>query len=56
MIYLVYQTTPLLGGIRPIMAFFSEEEAKEYCKRTNERLEGYGYVAIPAVGGTQDVT
>ena len=52
MIYLVYQTTPLLGGIRPIMAYTDEKEAKKFCKEMNERLEGYGYVAIPVVRGS----
>ena len=52
MIYLVYQTTPLLGGIRPIMAYTDEKEAKKFCKDMNERLEGYSYIAIPVVRGT----
>ena len=52
MIYLVYQTTPLLGGIRPIMAYTDEKEAKKFCDDMNKRLEGYGYVAIPVVRGT----
>ena len=56
MIYLVYQTTPLLGGIRPIMAYFSEEKAKEYCKKMNEHLDGYAYVTIPIAEMTSDVT
>lgn len=56
MIYLVYQTTPLLDGIRPIMAYTDEAKAKEYCKRMNGRLVGYAYVAIPVVRGTQNAS
>ena len=56
MIYLVYQTTPLLGGIRPIMAYFSEDKARDYCKMMNKKLVGYAYVELPIAEMTQDVT
>lgn len=52
MIYLVYQTTPLFGGIRPCYAYTDEKEAKKFCDKMNKHLVGYGYVAIPVVRGT----
>ena len=34
-VFLVYQTTPLLGGVRPICCFKSKHSADEYCRKCN---------------------
>lgn len=45
-VYLVYQTTPLLGGVRPIYCFESKKDAKEYCVKCNEQGYGFGVLEL----------
>ena len=45
-VFLVYQTTPLLGGVRPICCFESKRDAKEYCVKCNEQGNGFNFLEI----------
>ena len=40
-VFLVYQTTPLLGGVRPICCFKSKHSADEYCRKHNMMGDGF---------------
>lgn len=46
MMYLVYQTTPLFGGMRPIFVTKDRAIARRFCELKNENEEGYGFCLI----------
>lgn len=45
-VFLVYQTAPLLGGVRPICCFKSKRSADEYCRKHNITGDGFKTMEI----------
>ena len=49
-VFLVYQTTPLLGGVRPICCFKSKHSADEYCRKCNMTGDGFKTMEVNLYG------
>ena len=54
-VYLVYQTTPLLGGVRPICCYESREDAENYCLECNKHGDGFGVLELNMYKENKDV-
>lgn len=49
-VYLVYQTTPLIGGIRPICCYKHQKDAEDYCLKCNVHGNGFGILELNLYG------
>lgn len=54
-VFLVYQTTPLIGGVRPICCFKSKRSADEYCRKCNMHGDGFGILELNMYKENKDV-
>lgn len=54
-VFLVYQTTPLLGGVRPICCYESQEDAENYCLECNKHGDGFGVLELNMYKENKDV-
>lgn len=55
MTWLVYQTTPLFGGMRPIFVTHDRAYAKRFCDQVNIHEDGYSFCLIEERDDVQDI-